>query len=212
MKIFFLINILTVFSLFYSGKTGKPTKQSIIMKEVTELATFGGGCFWCIEAVFADIKGVTNVTSGYSGGIVRNPTYKEVTTGSTGHAEVVQLTYDPSVISYELLLKIFFYVHDPTTLNRQGADIGTQYRSVIYYHSKDQKELAESMIEMLNKEKVYDNIIVTQVLPLIAFYRAEEYHQGYFNKNPDAGYCSIVIKPKMKKFRDEFASFLKSDL
>ena len=209
MKIFFLINILTVFILFYNGKIGKPTKQSIIMKEATELATFGGGCFWCIEAVFAEIKGVINVESGYSGGIVRNPSYKEVTTGTTGHAEVVQITYDPLIISYELLLKIFFYVHDPTTLNRQGADIGTQYRSAIFYHNDDQKELANNMIEKLNKENIYNNKIVTKVSPMISFFRAEEYHQGYFNKNPDAGYCSIVIQPKMKKFRDEFSTYLK---
>ncbi len=212
MKPFLLINILIVFSFIYGEKSNKPFTKFILMKENTELATFGGGCFWCIEAVFSEVKGVISAASGYSGGTVRNPTYREVTTGATGHAEVVQITYDPSIISYDILLKIFFYVHDPTTLNRQGADIGTQYRSVIFYHNKSQKELTNSMIEMLNNEKIYEKKIVTQVLPLISFYRAEEYHQEYFNKNPEAGYCSFVIKPKMKKFRDEFASFLKSDL
>ena len=179
------------------------------MNEKYELATLGGGCFWCIEAVFSETKGVISAISGYSGGILKNPTYKEVTSGKTGHAEVVQITYDPDIITFEQILIIFFSVHDPTTLNRQGADVGPQYRSVIFYHNSGQKEAAERMIKKLGEEKVYPNIIVTQVNPLINFYKAEDYHQEYFKKNPEAGYCNYVIKPKMTKFRKEFSTILK---
>ena len=163
----------------------------------TEIATFGGGCFWCIEAVFERQEGVKSVTSGYAGGTKENPTYEEVCTGRTGHAEVVQIEYDPDTISYEELLDIFWKAHNPTTPNRQGADIGTQYRSIILYHNDAQREAA-----LRSKEKasqMFDDPIVTEIVPLGEFYRAEEYHQDYFAKNPYAGYCTVVIRPKLRK-------------
>ncbi|MEE6208977.1 peptide-methionine (S)-S-oxide reductase MsrA [Salarchaeum sp. III] len=172
-------------------------------------ATFGGGCFWCVEAAFERIEGVEDVTSGYAGGHVENPTYEEVCTGDTGHAEVVQLTYDPDVVSYPELLEVFFKVHDPTTLNRQGNDVGTQYRSAVFTHSDDQQELAASFIETLEEEGKYDGI-VTEVEPLDAFYEAAEYHQNYFEKNPDDAYCQATIPPKLEKLRENFEAQLKA--
>lgn len=174
-----------------------------------EKATLGGGCFWCLEAVYDELRGVTDVVSGYAGGTVPNPSYEEVCTGRTGHAEVVQVTFDPSVISYHDILDIFFSIHDPTTLNRQGADVGTQYRSVIFYHNGRQKEEAEAMIEELTSAGVYKNEIVTQVEPLDTFYEAEAYHQEYFRNNPDQPYCRVVVSPKVKKFQKAFADRLK---
>lgn len=175
----------------------------------TETATFGGGCFWCTEAVFEQVKGVVKVVSGYSGGKISNPTYREVTSGLTGHAEVIQITFDSSVVSYRQLLQIFFATHDPTTLNRQGADTGTQYRSVIFYHSIKQKEAAESIIKALTNERVFDGPIVTQLEAAVAFYMAEDYHQNYFRNNAQQPYCRVVIHPKMNKFRKDFADWLK---
>lgn len=205
MSIYFLI-LIGFSSIFMKNK---PEQIFYSMNEKYEVATLGGGCFWCIEAVFNETKGVFSSISGYSGGIMKNPTYKEVTTGKTGHAEVVQVTYDPAFITFEQILIIFFSVHDPTTLNRQGADVGTHYRSVIFYHNNKQKEVAESMISKMSDEKVYNNAIVTQVSPLINYFKAEDYHQEYFKKNPEAGYCNYVIKPKMAKFRKEFSTILK---
>ena len=164
-----------------------------------ETATFGGGCFWCTEAVFLKVRGVHNVVSGYSGGKSRNPSYREVTSGTTGHAEVIQIKYDPEVVSYLQLLEIFFKTHDPTTLNRQGADVGTQYRSVIFYHSPQQKEMAEQVKDALNREKIWDNPIVTEVTELKAFYKAEDYHRNYFANKPNQAYCQFVIVPKLDK-------------
>mgnify|MGYP000224069713 CR=1 FL=1 len=172
-------------------------------------ATFGGGCFWCVEAAFERIEGVTDVTSGYAGGHVDDPTYEEVCTGDTGHAEVVQLTYDPDVVSYPELLEVFFKVHDPTTLNRQGNDVGTQYRSAIFTHDDDQQAVAESFIETLEDEGKYDGI-VTEVEPLDEFYEAAEYHQNYFEKNPNDAYCQATIPPKLEKLREEFEAQLKA--
>ena len=172
-------------------------------------ATLGGGCFWCLEAVYDEMKGVEHVESGYSGGHVDNPSYKAVCTGSTGHAEVVQVTYDTDVISYEDLLNVFFTIHDPTTLNRQGADVGTQYRSVIFYHDDEQKQLAEQKIQQLEDEGVWDGI-VTEVEPLEDYYPAEDYHQDYFQNNPNAGYCQVVVAPKVNKFRQKFTKHLKA--
>ncbi|MGD0177014.1 MAG: peptide-methionine (S)-S-oxide reductase MsrA [Candidatus Bathyarchaeia archaeon] len=169
-----------------------------------EVATLGGGCFWCTEAVFADLKGVVKVESGYSGGTVANPTYQQVCTGRTGHAEVVQITFDPEMISYKEILKIFFTVHDPTTLNRQGADVGTQYRSVIFHHNNQQKVAAEQVIKEITNAGIWDAPIVTQVEPLKAFYKAEDYHQRYFENNPGQQYCQIVIAPKVRKFREHY--------
>jgi len=172
-------------------------------------ATFGGGCFWCMEAVFSKAKGVHAATSGYAGGHVHNPSYQEVTTGDTGHAEVVQLAFDPEEISYLQLLEVFFRVHDPTTLNRQGADVGTQYRSVIFYHDEKQRELAEKVKTRMDQEKIWDNPIVTEISPLDTFYKAEDYHQNYFEKNPNQGYCQMVIMPKVEKFKDMFEDLLR---
>ncbi|HQT92676.1 MAG TPA: peptide-methionine (S)-S-oxide reductase MsrA [Candidatus Kryptobacter bacterium] len=174
-----------------------------------EIATLGGGCFWCTEAVFDDLKGVISVESGYSGGTVANPSYEQVCTGKTGHAEVVQVSFDTGVISYEDLLRIFFTVHDPTTLNRQGNDAGTQYRSVIFYHDENQKRAAEQIIKDISEEKIWDDPIVTEVSPFKGFYKAEDYHQEYFANNPSQGYCRIVIAPKVAKFRSHYRDRLK---
>ncbi len=176
----------------------------------SETATLGGGCFWCLESVFEQLQGVQRVESGYAGGNRPNPTYSQVCSGATGHAEVVQITFDPAVLSYEDLLGVFFAIHDPTTLNRQGADVGTQYRSVIFYHSPQQQQLAEATIHKLNAAGIWHAPIVTQVVPLDAFYRAEDYHQGYFRRNPAQPYCQAVINPKVAKFRKHFAQRLKA--
>jgi len=174
-----------------------------------ELATFGAGCFWCVEAVFLSLKGVISVQSGYSGGYTENPTYKEVCTGNTGHAEVVQIEFDPEVISYAELLEAFWQVHDPTTLNRQGADVGTQYRSAVFYHSEEQRKEAEFYKKRLGDEKLWKDPIVTEIVPFKLFYRAEEYHQDYFANNPNQPYCSMVVAPKVQKFKKAFAAKLK---
>jgi peptide-methionine (S)-S-oxide reductase len=175
-----------------------------------QTTTLGGGCFWCLEAVYEQVQGVQEVVSGYAGGNRPDPTYEQVCTGATGHAEVVQVTYDPEVVSYRELLEIFFDIHDPTTLNRQGADVGTQYRSVIFYHNEAQRESAEEMIRELEASARWKNPIVTQVEPLDTFYRAEEYHQEYFRKNPNQGYCRMVVAPKVSKFRKHFVAKLKT--
>ena len=169
-----------------------------------EVATFGAGCFWCVEALFQTIEGVESVVSGYSGGDVVNPAYEEVCTGTTGHAEVCQITYDPSKITYQELLKVFWEVHDPTTLNRQGADVGTQYRSVIFYHSEEQKSLAEACKKELDKSGTWKNPIVTEISPFKNIYRAEGYHQDYYNQNAGKPYSAFVIKPKLKKLKMAF--------
>ncbi len=174
-----------------------------------EIATLGGGCFWCTEAVFDDLKGVELVESGYSGGTIANPSYQLVCTGTTGHAEVIQLTFDPQVISFKQILQVFFTVHDPTTLNRQGADVGTQYRSVIFYHNDEQKRVAEEVIKEVEAQKIWDGKIVTEVVPAKPFYKAEDYHQEYFSNNPNQPYCRVVIAPKVKKFRDHYREMLK---
>ncbi len=175
-----------------------------------ELATFGGGCFWCTEAVFKQIDGVISTEVGYAGGNIENPTYEQVCTDKTGHAEVCRIKFDPEKISYQELLEIFFKTHDPTTLNRQGADVGTQYRSVIFYHNEVQKNLALEFIKKLERDGVYSNQIVTQVEPLKNYYRAEEYHQNYFEKNPYSTYCVFVVSPKVDKTKKLFKDKLKS--
>ncbi len=182
------------------SQTGTPQK---------EVATLGGGCFWCLDAVFADLKGVENSVSGYSGGEMAHPTYRQVCSGTTGHAEVSQITFDPKVISFRELLEVFFTIHDPTTLNRQGADEGPQYRSVIFYHTPEQKTIAEQVIKDLNARGIWDAPIVTEVTPFKEFYRAEEYHQNYYKNNPDQGYCRVVIAPKVAKARKQFLEKLK---
>ena len=167
-----------------------------------EIATLGGGCFWCIEPIYQDLKGVLKVESGYTGGAADNPTYRQICTGTTGHAEVIQVTFDPLLISFKQILEIFFTVHDPTTLNRQGNDAGTQYRSAIFYHSPEQKSVAESVKSAA--QSIWDDPIVTEITPLDKFFKAEDYHQNYFKDNPYQAYCSIVIAPKVRKFREKY--------
>lgn len=201
LKFFVLVLITAITSqAFASGNKMPP---------ITEKATFGMGCFWCSEAIFQRLKGVVNVESGYAGGNYKNPTYEDVCTGNTGHAEVVQVTYQPEVISYKELLEIFWKMHDPTTLNRQGADVGTQYRSVIFYHTAAQKALAEAYKTELNNEKVYPDPIVTQIAPFTNFYVAENYHQNYFKLNGREPYCRMVIMPKVDKLEKAFKTKLK---
>ena len=207
-----------VLGLFFSSCTAKekpivkeefkePVKVKV--KEGMEVATFAGGCFWCTEAVFLEIKGVEKVVSGYIGGKTVNPTYKDICTGETGHAEAIQITYNPNEVAFEDLLEVFFATHDPTTLNRQGADVGTQYRSEIFYHSEAQKTKAENYIQLLEKEKLYDKKIVTKVSSATVFYPAEDYHQNYYNQNSSQGYCQMVIAPKLEKLRKYYKSKLK---
>jgi peptide-methionine (S)-S-oxide reductase len=192
--------------IFSPNLFGQKTKQVTRMDTlpVEEIATFGSGCFWCTEAIFLNVDGVKSVVSGYTGGKVKNPTYKEVCSGLTGHAEVVQIAFDPRTISYEQLLEIFWQTHDPTTLNQQGADIGTQYRSVIYFHSDEQKNSAELYKSRLEEEGAFDKPIVTEISPAMTFYKAEDDHQNYYNLNRNAPYCTYVIKPKLEKFKKAF--------
>lgn len=196
------------------------SNQSILANEtmvnhqaeiMNEKATFGAGCFWCVEAIFELVKGVRNVQSGYSGGHMENPSYKEVCNGTTGHAEVCQITYDPKVISYIELLEIFWQTHDPTTLNRQGNDSGTQYRSVIFYHTAEQKRIAEEMKKRLNNEHIWIDPIVTEIVAFDKFFPAEEYHEDYYSRNPNQPYCSLVITPKVKKFEKTFREYLNQE-
>ncbi len=204
-KIFNIISILVL-------STGIFAQNNSFMNNLSEsVATIGGGCFWCTEAVFEEVEGVKDVVSGYAGGEIKNPSYREVTTGRTGHAEVIRITFNPEIISYSKILTIFFKVHDPTSLNRQGADVGTQYRSVIMYHDESQKINAEDMIDSLNSSGAYTEKIVTQLVPFKNFYIAEDNHQDYFKKNPDQAYCSYVIKPKLSKFRKDFTRQLKQE-
>lgn len=174
-----------------------------------QVVTLGGGCFWCLEAIFDRLQGVTEVESGYSGGRTPNPTYQEVCSGGTDHAEVVQVTFAPAVVSLRELLEIFFTLHDPTTRNRQGPDVGTQYRSVIFYRDAEQKQVAEEVMREIREEKLYERPLVTQLVPFEAFYKAEDYHQEYFARNPEQGYCQVVIAPKVVKFREKFRDKLK---
>ncbi|BDC98501.1 peptide methionine sulfoxide reductase MsrA [Persicobacter psychrovividus] len=177
-----------------------------------EIATLGGGCFWCVEAVMQRLNGVVSVVSGYEGGSVENPTYKQISSGLTGHAEVVQVTYQPDIIDYKTILEVFFTTHDPTTLNRQGNDVGTQYRSVIFYNSPEQKQIADKVIADFNNEQLYPDPIITEVSPSKTFYKAEEYHQNYYNENADKNpYCSFVVAPKVQKLRKKFKHLLKAE-
>jgi peptide-methionine (S)-S-oxide reductase len=194
-----LVNIFIVLTIISLKSMGKEI----------ETATLGGGCFWCTEAIYKELDGVISVTPGFSGGHTKNPSYKEVCTGTTGHAEVVQIEFDPAKVSFAGILEVFFKVHDPTTLNRQGEDVGAQYRSAIFYHSEEQKQTAERIIGELNREKVYDHPVVTEVTKFEAFYPAEDYHKDYFARNPQNPYCSIVIAPKVEKFEKIFKNKLK---
>ncbi|MCF6297812.1 MAG: peptide-methionine (S)-S-oxide reductase MsrA [Flavobacteriaceae bacterium] len=181
------------------------------MENNLAVATFGNGCFWCTEAIFQQLKGVEAVVPGYTGGETKNPTYDDICTGLTGHAEVIQITYNPKTISYRELLDVFFYTHNPTTLNRQGADIGTQYRSAIFYHDNEQKKEAEKIIIQLELEKVYDDKIVTEITKIGKFYLAENYHKNYYNNNKNKGYCKAVIDPKLRKFQKKYKEKLKNE-
>lgn len=183
--------------------------MDIDLQNGKEIATLAGGCFWCTEAVFLELNGVEKVISGYTGGLIKNPSYREICTGTTGHAEAIQIIYDSKLIAYEDLLEIFFSTHNPTTLNRQGADIGTQYRSEIFYHSEEQKQAAEKYIDLLEKEKLFNSPIVTKVSAAVVFYVAEESHQNYYNQNESQGYCQMVIAPKLDKLRKFYKSKLK---
>lgn len=214
-----ILNVVFVISLIFIAMVGceKSNSKSKIndknfmdnQNKKLETATFGSGCFWCTEAIFERVNGVVSVVSGYSGGTVANPTYEQVCTGKTGHAECTEITFDPSVVSYDELLEIFWKVHDPTTLNRQGNDVGTQYRSVIFYHNDEQKQKAEYYKAKLTEEKIWDKPIVTEITKFEKFYPAENYHQEYYDKNPNQGYCAYVITPKVKKFEKIFKDKLK---
>ena len=197
----FTIFAILIFTVVSTGSTN--------MKEKTGLATFGGGCFWCVEAIFERVTGVHRVVSGYSGGHVANPSYKQVTSGTTGHAEVIQISFDPGEVNFTELLEIFFKTHDPTTLNRQGADVGTQYRSIVLYHNDEQRQEAEKVIKELDATGIWKDPIVTRVEPFDNFYKAEGYHQEYFENNPNQGYCRVVIQPKVDKFEKVFRDKLK---
>lgn len=211
-------------SLFLSGALLMTTlnanaQESSSMKQTTDhpsdnelqKATFGAGCFWCVEAIFEELKGVKRVVAGYAGGDVKNPTYQQVSTGTTGHAEVTRIVYDPSVISYDQLLTVFWHTHNPTTKNRQGADVGPQYRSVIFYHNEKQKEIAEKSLKQTDQSGLWEDPIVTEIEPIKNYSEAENYHQNYYENNPNAGYCTVVIAPKLKKFRKEFSEWLKDN-
>ncbi len=185
-------------------------KKEVKIIEKQEIATFGGGCFWCTEAIFSELKGVIKVESGYSGGKTINPTYNDICTGTTGHAEVIQITFNPDLIHFSELLDVFFATHNPTTLNRQGADKGTQYRSVVFCHNKEQKAETENFIKQLENSQVFEDVIVTEITKFDKFYIAENYHQDYFNNNKSQGYCNVVINPKLIKFRKQFKEKLKN--
>ncbi len=214
-SIFFFVTILALGILIFnissveSNKKLKEKKMESQTNKNLETATFGSGCFWCAEAIFERVKGVKSVVSGYAGGSVENPSYKEVCNGNTGHAEVVQIKFDPNEISYDELLEIFWKTHDPTTLNKQGADVGTQYRSVIFYSNDVQKQKAEYYKKKLTNSKIWENPIVTEISPLNNFYIAEDYHQEYYENNPNQGYCAYVITPKIEKFEKIFKDKLK---
>lgn len=205
MKRIHLVTLFCFASLALWAQTIKPKN----MNEELQVATLGSGCFWCTEAFFLKLNGVESVVSGYSGGKVKNPSYREVCTGLTGHAEVIQVKFNQKIISYEDILEVFWNTHDPTTLNKQGADEGTQYRSAVFYHSEEQKKIADQYKSQLEKSGVYKNRIVTEITPFTVFYPAEDYHQNYYALNPNQGYCQYVIRPKVEKFNKQFASKLK---
>lgn len=199
--------------LFSSASVAQPNNNTNAMSSnKMEEATFGAGCFWCVEAVFEEVKGVESAIAGYAGGKLPNPTYRQVSSGQTGHAEVTRVTYDPSVISYQQLLEVFWHTHNPTTKNRQGADVGPQYRSAIFYHNDKQKEIAKESLQKTDESDLWEDPIVTEIKPLSNYSVAENYHQNYYENNPNAGYCQVVIAPKLKKFRKNFSHLLKDEV
>ena len=203
-QLFGILAVVGIGAFTVFGTTEKEEVMSNLNEAALEKATFGAGCFWCVEAMFQDIKGVSRVESGYSGGHVKNPAYREVCNGTTGHAEVIQLTYDPDIVTYETLLEAFWLSHDPTQLNRQGADVGTQYRSVIFFHNATQEMLAKEYKNRLNVENAYGAPVVTEISAFEKFYPAEDYHQDYYDQNPSNSYCRMVVGPKLEKFRKAF--------
>lgn len=205
-----LAGIFLFWGFTHAGAQTDKTQNKPMPDSQLQEATFGAGCFWCVEAVFEELKGVRKVVAGYAGGHVEDPTYRQVTTGTTGHAEVARLTYDPSVITYRQLLTVFWHTHNPTTLNRQGADVGPQYRSVIFFHNDEQKKIAEKSLKETDASDLWEDPIVTEIEPLSNYSRAENYHQNYYENNPNAGYCQVVIAPKLKKLREEFSELIKS--
>jgi peptide-methionine (S)-S-oxide reductase len=205
----YLTSFLCFFVMTNAATGAQKDMKTKVTKNINEEITLGGGCFWCLDAIYREIRGVEKVLSGYSGGSVVNPTYEEVCSGKTGHAEVVQITFNPQIITAEKLLRIFFAIHDPTTLNLQGADAGTQYRSIIFYRNQRQKDVIDKIIGELKKDKVYKNPIVTEVVPFQSFYAAEDYHQDYYGRNKEQGYCRIIINPKLEKFKKTFRDNLK---
>ena len=206
-----LKNILTLSLIIFATiqLSANPLEINLIKMTNKDTATFGAGCYWCVETIFQELKGVDEVISGFSGGSVTNPTYKQVCTEETGHAEVCQIIFNPDIITYDDLLEVFWKIHDPTTLNRQGADVGTQYRSVIFYHNEEQKETALKYKNKLNDQKVWDNPVITEISPFKVFYKAEDLHQDYYNLNKNEPYCRMVISPKVEKFKKVFNSKLK---
>jgi len=214
MKLIAFIGLIGVALACNSNKQNIVTEMEVDNKDTTTVnanakATFGGGCFWCVETLFAQLKGVDTVISGYAGGSVKNPSYKEICTGRTGHAEVIQISYDSSILSYTDLLEVFFNVHDPTTMNRQGNDVGTQYRSTVMYHDDKQKKLAETYIQQIDSSGVFESKVVTALEKLDTFYAAEDYHQNYYNQNGEAPYCQFVVRPKVEKFEKKYKDKLK---
>jgi peptide-methionine (S)-S-oxide reductase len=206
LSVLFIITIITT-----NNAQSKTINKSFKMSEQIEVATLANGCFWCTEAIFQRLNGVKSVTSGFSGGTVKNPAYREVITGRTGHAEAIEIKFNPAIISFQEILDVFFSTHDPTTLNRQGYDVGTQYRSAVFYHSEAQKQITEEFIKVLTKAKVFENPIVTEVTKFDAFYKAEEYHQNYYNNNKNQNYCKLVINPKLDKFIKKYKHKLKEE-
>ncbi len=205
-----LILIVIVFAVTVNNLNAQSSySKKLKMSDNLEIATLANGCFWCTEAIFQRLKGVNKITSGYTGGTIKNPAYREVTTGRTGHAEAIQIVFNPSIITFQEILDVFFSTHDPTTLNKQGYDRGTQYRSAIFYHSNEQKEIAENFIKALTEASVFENPIVTEITKFDTFYKAEEYHQNYYNNNKTQGYCTAVINPKLEKFIKKYNTKLK---
>ncbi|GAA5522353.1 peptide methionine sulfoxide reductase MsrA [Fodinibius salicampi] len=206
--LFFIIFICSAYSL-NAQNLSEMQQDNMSDQPNTEQATFGAGCFWCVEAIFEEVKGVKSVLAGYAGGEIEDPTYRQVSSGTTKHAEVTRIVFDPSVVTYEQLLEVFWHTHNPTTKNRQGADVGPQYRSVIFYHNEEQKQIAHKSMEKTDASDLWSDPIVTEIEPIKNYSKAENYHQNYYENNPNAGYCTVVIAPKLKKFRKEFSHLLK---
>ncbi|MEX1212232.1 MAG: peptide-methionine (S)-S-oxide reductase MsrA [Balneolaceae bacterium] len=201
------MNLIWIWTTLWMIAMTQPEPSQPDTNDRLEQATLGAGCFWCVEAVFQRVQGVVAVEAGFTGGDLENPTYRQVVSGRTGHAEVARVTFDPERISFEEILEVFWHTHNPTTLNRQGADVGTQYRSAIFYHDEEQRRIAETSLNRTEASDLWEDPIVTEITPLDEYYRAENYHQDYFNNNPNAGYCQVVIAPKLKKLRDDFPQF-----